>query len=261
MKNKMDSFLKFRNIFYVPVKMGMREIWIAKKGKDIQKRLGKCVRGLGYVGQLSDWMDVPEQTYIVKNIPLTKEQITRIKEVSIEWPDPLVAIGKKHQIEQGVLKGDEYNKSEVFVTGKLEAIEDLYEEFGKVLVFAKYTEQIYITAQYFQHKCPIYILDGSTKDRGIIIEMANNADQCIVIAQSGVSAGYELPSFRCTVFASMDFSIVNYIQSLGRTLRINNIQKNLYVYLLSGEVDKAVYKSVVVNKMDFQEAIYEKTRS
>lgn len=87
--------------------------------------------------------------------------------------------------------------------------------------------------------------------------MAEQVTPCMVIAQSGISAGYELPSFRCTIFASMDYSIVNYTQALGRTLRINNLQKNLYVYLLAGEIDKAIYKAIE-NKEDFNEAIYSK---
>ena len=55
----------------------------------------------------------------------------------------------------------------------------------------------------------------------------------------------------------MSYSYVDYAQALGRTLRINNLQKNLYVYLLAGEIDKAVYKAIE-NKGDFNEAIYAK---
>jgi len=251
------DFYQFRSAFYMPVKMGMREIWMMKK--DTQERLGKAVRGLGYTGQLSDWLDVPEQTHKVINVPLTKEQIAKIKELPIEYPDPLVLLGKKHQVEQGVLKGDEFTKSETFTTGKIEVIEDLYEEFCKVLVFCKYTEQIDEIKRILKSKgVVVYTLTGATKDRGTVISEANSAPRCVVIAQSSVSAGYELPSFRCTIFASMSYSYVDLNQSWGRTLRINNLQKNLYVYLLSGEIDKAVYKSVAINKEDFQESIYEK---
>ena len=260
-KKTLDSFESFRRTFYVPVKMNFREVWMAKKDAESQQRLGSLVQSMGYTGRLSDFADVPEQTHRVINVPLTKEQETRLKEIIIEYPDPLVVIGKKHQIEQGVLKGDEYSPSETFPTGKLEVIEDLYEEFGKVLVFAKYTEQISSIMQYFRNKygfgLQIGILSGQTKDRGQIIESAENADRCVVIAQASVSAGYELPSFRCTIYASQSYSYVDYAQSLGRTLRINNLQKNLYVYLLSGEIDKAVYKALE-NKGDFQEATYAK---
>ena len=255
-KKTLDSFESFRRAFYIPVKMNHREIYMAKKDEDSQDKLGKLVQSIGYTGRLSDFADVPEQTHRVVNVPLSKEQVYRLSGIAMEYPDPLVLVGKRHQIEQGVLKGDEYNLSEKFPTAKLAILEDLYEEFGKVLIFAKYTEQIEQIAEHFEAICPVYTLTGSTKDRGVVIEAAECSSKCIVIAQASVSAGYELPSFRCTIFASMDFSVVSYIQALGRTLRINNLQKNLYIYLLSGDIDKRVYKSVVENKMDFQEAIY-----
>lgn len=250
------DFYKFRSIYYTPVMMNFREIWIPKKDKETQDRLGLCVRGLGYTGQLSDWMDVPEQTHKVINIELTKEQKDKIKDLPLEFPDPLVLIGKKHQVEQGVLKGNEFEPSQTFKTGKLEAIEDLYNEFGKVLVFAKYTEQIEQIKLHFKDYL-VFSITGDTKDRGSVIQAAEQYTNCIMVIQSTISAGYELPSFRCTIFASESYSIVDNIQSIGRTLRANNLQKNLYIYLVSGEIDKAVRKAIEL-KGDFSEAIYSK---
>jgi len=257
-KKTLDSFESFRRTFYVPVNMNHREIYIAKKDEDSQDKLGKLVQSMGYTGRLSDFADVPEQTHRVINVLLSKEQEARLKEIKIEYPDPLVVIGKKHQIEQGVLKGDEYSPSQTFPTGKLEVIEDLFEEFGKVLVFAKYTEQIDMIENYFLTKgFPTVVLDGRTTERKQMLFFAEAPGRCIVVAQSSVSAGYELPSFRCTIYASQSYSYVDLAQSWGRTLRINNLQKNLYVYLLSGEIDRAVYKALE-NKGDFQEATYAK---
>lgn len=256
-KTTLEKFESFRRTFYVPINMNHREIYMAKKDEVSQDKLGKLVQSMGYTGRLSDFADVPEQTHRVINVPLTKEQTNKLKELPIDFPDPLVLVGKKHQVEQGVLKGNEFEESQTFPTSKLEIIEDLYEEFGKVLVFAKYTEQIEQIAEYFRGRCEVLTLTGQTKDRGHVITIAEKANNSIVIAQASVSAGYELPSFRCIIYASMSYSYVDYAQSLGRTLRINNLQKNLYVYLLSGEIDKAVYKAIE-NKGDFNEAIYAK---
>ena len=254
--NRDWDFHKFRSVYYVPIKMGNKEIWMPKKDKETQERLGKCVRGLGYTGQLSDWLDVPDQTHIVKHVPLTVEQLSKLKELPLEFPDPLVLVGKKHQVEQGVLKGNEFEPSQTFPTGKLEAIEDLHEEFGKVLIFAKYTEQIDLIKDHFKGK-EVYTLTGQTKNREEVIKNAEASSNCILIAQSTVSAGWEFPSCRCTIYASESYSVVDYAQSLGRTLRLNNLQKNLYVYLISGDVDRAVRKALDL-KTDFSEAIYSK---
>lgn len=256
-KNTMSQFESFRRTFYVPVNMNHREVYIAKKDEDSQQKLGKLVQSMGYTGRLSDFADVPEQTHRVVNVPLTKEQQAKLKELPIDFPDPLVLVGKKHQVEQGVLKGNEWEASQSFPSGKLDVIEDLYHEFGKVLVFAKYTEQIEQIELHMIQFCPVFTLTGATKDRGEVINLAEKVSNCVVIAQTELSAGYELPSFRCTIYASQSYSYVSYAQSLGRTLRINNLQKNLYVYLLAGEIDKAVYKALE-NKGDFQEATYAK---
>jgi len=256
-KSTMDKFESFRRTFYIPVNMNHREIYMAKKDDESQQRLGKLVQSMGYTGRLSDFADVPEQTHRVVNVPLTSMQVQKLKELPTEFPDPLVLVGKKHQVEQGVLKGNEYERSWFTISNKLEVITDLYHEFGKVLVFAKYTEQVQTVAANMSGLCPVFVLDGSTKDRGEVIALAEKVPNCVVIAQASVSAGYELPSFRCTIYASQSYSYVDYAQSLGRTLRINNLQKNLYVYLLSGDVDRAVYKALE-NKGDFQEATYAK---
>ena len=252
------DFYQFRSIFYMPVMMNFREIWMPKKDIQTQEKLAKLVKELGHTGRLEDWFDVPEQTHKIVNIELTLEQKKKLKELPLEFPDPLVLVGKKHQVEQGVLKGNQFEPSQSFSTGKLEAIEDLYEEFGKVLVFAKYTEQIEQIKKHFKD-FPVFSITGATKDRGLVIQMAENSPHCIIIVQSTISAGYELPSFRCTIFASESYSIVDYVQSLGRTLRANNLQKNLYIYLVAGEIDKAIRKAIDL-KEDFSEAIYAKNK-
>lgn len=252
------DFLNFRETFYFKLPIPRREIWSPRKHTSIQERLGLAVQKLGYTGRLSDYVDVPEQTHKVVEVPLTKEQISKIKELPGDFPDPIVLIGKKHQVEQGVLAGDEFSAPQVFPTNKLDVIDDLHEEFGKVLVFAKYTAQIEAIAAHFSKKTTVLTLTGATKDRGEVIALAEKVSNCVVIAQTEVSAGWEVPSIRCTVFASLSYSVVSYVQALGRTLRINNLQKNLYIYLNSGDIDKRVYKSVVEDKMDFHESIYVK---
>ena len=260
MLGKSWNFYDFRDIYYTPIKMNNREIWIPKKTTEAQERLGETIKKLGYTGKLSDYADVPEQTHRIINVALHKEQSDRIKTLSLEYPNPLVLVGKKHQVEQGVLKGDEFNKSETFPSGKLEIMENLQEEFGKILIFAKYTEQIEMIEKHFAPICPVIVITGKTENRGEFIALAEQLPVCVVVIQSSISAGYELPSFRCTVYASLSYSYVDLNQSQGRTLRINNLQKNLYVYIMSGEIDKAIYKALE-NKNDFQEATYETPRS
>lgn len=250
------DFFEFRTKFYSRLNMPGREVYMAKSDPDTKDRLGRLVRSIGYVGRLSDWMDVPEQTHITKRVPLTGAQVTALKTLPMDFPEPLVLVGKRHQVEQGILSGDEFNKAQTFPSGKADAILDLLEQYPKVLVFAKYTlqiEQLRDTLKDAGHT--VYTLTGATKDRGTLMKEAEKATHCVVIAQSSISAGYELPSFRCTVFASESWSVTDHEQGIGRTLRMNRLEKNLYVYLVAGEIDLSVRASIE-NKKDFSERLF-----
>lgn len=250
------DFYKFREAFYFRLPIHGREIWSPKVTTVLKERLGKAVRSIGFTGKLEDYIDVPEQTFIERHIPLSLKQTQRIKELKLEYPDPIVRVGKQHQVEGGTLKGDRFNESEFFDTGKLESLEDLHAEYPKLLVFCRYTEQIELIANHFRKlKVTVLTLTGATKDRLELITQAESLSNCIVVAQTSISAGYELPSYRCTVYYNESYSTVDATQSLGRTLRINNPQKNLYVYLLSGDVDKGVRKALAT-KQDFNEKMY-----
>jgi len=240
------DWYKWRNMFYFKLPMNGREIFQAKKDTRSKELLARQTKSLGYIGRLSDWFDVPEQTIKTIHCPLNKEQEQRIKELPLEFPDPLVLIGKVHQVEQG--------------EGKLEEIENILSEFPKVIVFAKYRAQIESIKEYFDKEIDVYTLTGDIKNRKEVIYNAEKSEQCLFIAQSQVSAGYELPSFRCMIFASMSYSFVDYTQACGRNLRANALSKNLYVFLQSGNIDSAVLECMKGHK-DFSELLYEKERS
>jgi len=254
------NFYEFRDTFYIARKMGYREIFIPKSDTASKERLGKAVQSLGYTGKLDDYFDVPDQVYVTRHIELTKEQKQRLKEIAVEYPDPLVLIGKKHQIENGVLTGNEFSEGEDVKDNKIEAIKDLALEFPKMVIFAKYTMQVE-KIQKALKGYKVLTLQGSTKNRQEVIQTANESKECIIIIQSQISAGYELPNIPTMVFASMSYSVVDRIQAEGRILRANALKKNLYIDLVSkGEIDRAVHKSIL-NKVDFSEKIYAKKRS
>ncbi len=251
------NFYEFRSTFYIKLPMPGREVYLAKSDTTTKERLGKTVRTLGYTGQLSDYFDVPDQTYKTMHVELTARQKQRIKELPLEYPEPIVLVGKKHQVENGVLAGDEFSDPEYFENAKIDIIEDLALEFPRMVVFAKYTAQIAQIARILRNSGrKVLILDGSTKNRGDLIKEANKSAECVFIAQAQVSAGWELPDFPVMVFASMSYSVVDRIQAEGRILRANALKKNLYIDLVvKGGVDEAV-ADCIKNKKDFNEKIY-----
>jgi hypothetical protein len=183
------------------------------------------------------------------NIELTQEQKDRIKALRTQFPDKLRRLGKIHQVENGVLSGDQFNPAEVFSNNKIEAILDLAVEFPRMVVFAKFTEQIHqIETALRKAKYTVVLMTGATKERGKLLRSVNLSKECIFIVQAQISSGWELPgptedepefqNFPVMVFASRTNAFVDYDQALGRIQRAKNIKKNLniftdvYTYLL-----------------------------
>ncbi len=250
------DYFAFRRKFYHYVPTIGRGVWLARKDDQSEQLLKVLAQKWFSFGRLEDFFDVPDQTFKEIHVGITPSQKKLAKEIRLMYPEPVVQIGKRHQLEQGV-----YGK-EMVEESKLSEIEELAKEFPKLLVFCKYTAQIDYLAMSlkykFKNKKEVLILDGRTEDRRSIIAWAEEKGRdVILIAQSQVSTGYELPSFRCTVFASMSYSFVDFEQALGRTQRANNISKNCYVFLLAGSVDEAVLKCVQ-GKKDFNESLFAK---
>jgi len=250
------DFYDFRNTYYIRLPMPGREVWQAKTDSATKDRLAEVVRSLGYIGRLDDFFDVPDQNFKTFHVELTDKQKRRIKDMTTEYPEPLVRCGKIHQIENGVLSGDEFNAPEYFDNAKIEKILDLALEFPRMVIFARYKAQIHQLEIELSKQYKVLILNGDTKNRGDLIKAANNMKDCIFIAQCQISAGWELPDFPVMVFASRNYSFVDYSQALGRIQRANNIKKNLYINLVvEGGIDEALDKCIE-NKQDFDERIY-----
>lgn len=251
-----SSFYAFRDQFYTRLPMPGREVWSPKKDSQSKNDLAHLVRGIGFVGRLEDYFDVPDQTFKTDFIELTAEQKKRIKELRTEYPDPIVRIGKQHQVENGVLAGDEFSKPQEFKNAKIEKILEYAEEFPRMVVFAKYTAQI-VAIQEALSKSGVmtWRLNGETKDRGAVIAAAGR-NEGVLICQAQISAGWELPEYPVMIFASRTYSFVDYDQALGRIQRANNIKKNLYINLVvKGGVDEAV-DTALGHKSDFNERLY-----
>ena len=250
------NFFDWRRRYYTQLPMPGREVWSPKKDDDAKNALAEAVRSMGYVGRLEDFFDVPEQTFKNDYVDLTPEQRKRINEIKIEFPDPIVALGKRLQIENGVLNGDEYTESEFIKDNKLARIEHYAEEFPRMIVWAIFTNQIKKYEPALSSRYPVYTLTGATQDRESLFRDLRNRDQYILIVQAQISAGWELKECPIEIFASRTYSFSDYEQGLGRIQRTDAIKKNLYINLIArGGVDEAVHQTLL-NKKDFSERVY-----
>lgn len=261
------DFDEFRRTYYNEIRVGgMRRIWIPRKTQEIKERLAKLIQTFGYTGGLNDFFDVPDQTHKIVKIELTGEQKSALADLSNSEADPLVRRARQRTIENGVLYGKRIenlsgkvdkmtNKTTIFKSNKIDYILERAIEFPKLLVFANYTAQIEEIAKSLRSEgYKVSTLTGSTKDRTFIKEVNDNPEPHIIIAQSSISSGYELPTFPCVIYASKSWRFVDYEQSLGRVLRANHLKKNLYIHLVVDGCDKDCHDTIMSGQ-DFQEKL------
>ncbi len=259
------DFFGFRQKYYVEVRMGARRIWLAKKEAWIKDEMARLIKIFGYVGSLQDFFDVPEQTHKTVEIELSGEQEVALKKLATDEADPLTRRSRARTIENGVLYGKAVeskgkrdtmvNQTTLFKSYKIDYILERALEFPKLLVFANYTAQINEIARVLREEgYTVSTLTGKTKDRTFIKKVDESPDPHIIVAQSSVSAGYELPSFPCVIFASKSWQFLHYEQALGRVLRSNHLKKNLYIHLVVKGTDSDCHETIL-SGADFQERL------
>lgn len=259
------DYFMFRQKYYIEVRMGQRRIWMAKKDDNIKDEMARLIKQFGYVGSLNDFFDVPEQTHKTVEIELSEEQKSALKKLATEEADPLVRRARARTIENGILYGRKVeshgkidtmiNETTYYKSYKIDYILERALEFPKLLIFANYTAQIMeIAIRLRDEGYIVSTLTGKTKDRTFIKKVDESPYPHIIIAQSAISAGYELPSFPCVIYASKSWQFVHYEQSLGRVLRSNHLKKNLYIHLVVKGTDSDCHESIL-SGADFQERL------
>jgi superfamily II DNA or RNA helicase len=260
------NFFQFRQKYYTEVRMGQRRIWLAKKDKATKDKMAELVKIFGYTGSLNDFFDVPEQTHKTVKIELGDEQKAALKELLSTEADPLVRRARQRTIENGVLYGKQVetisakqdqmtSKTTIFPSKKIDYILERAEEFPKLLIFANYKAQIrQIALALSKEGYRVSELTGETKDRTFIEKVDKSDNPHIIVAQSSISSGYELPSFPCVIYASKSWRYVDYEQSLGRVLRSNHLKKNLYIHLVVDGADSDCHDAILSGQ-DFQERL------
>lgn len=261
------EYWTFRRRFFYEVKMGFKTIPKVKPG--IEAELADIVASIGStvdleeavgmaqaapVAGLPELSDIPEQVFETEYFELTDEQKKGIEE--LDEPTFITRWTKMHCIENGLLYSDGYTEDQKFECHKTERILEICDQNRKVAVFCRYNAQIrYLEELIAGSGKKTYVLNGDTKDRDGLITEADSATDAIILIQAQCSAGYELPSFPVIVFASLSFSYVDYVQGVGRFLRINRMKENRYVHLVTNGVDRDIY-DCIMRKQDFSLAIY-----
>lgn len=131
---------------------------------------------------------------------------------------------------------------------KVKTILEIAKEYRKVLVVAHYVEQIETLNKELSKDRETFMVHGGVKDQESILKKANEVDECFLIVQASLGAGFDADTFSCVIFASMSYRARDFVQMKYRVRRIHNLHPVEYVYLHGGRCDKAVYKTVMMGK-------------
>jgi len=260
------EYRTWRDLYYVRLPMD-RIVYAPKRTQQAMDDLAAETRDIGQVLRLEDIKDVPEQSFIEETFALTAQQAAALKTLPGRFTDDSALRAKRHQVENGVLYEDVFDKGKVekreyhFDNGKLDYIIERALEFPKMVVFANYTAQVKAISRALKEaypELPVFEFTGETENRKEIETEAESLESAVIVAQAAVSSEWEFPSCPVVIFASLTNRSIDYIQGKGRVQRYNAVKKNLYIHLITdhkASIDKRWFETIMSGR-DFNEALH-----
>lgn len=133
-------------------------------------------------------------------------------------------------------------------TEKLKDILQISKKYRKVLVVAHYVEQVESLAKSLAKDRQVFMVHGGVKGQEGILKEANDSDECYLVIQASLGAGFDADSFSCVIFASMSYRVRDFVQMKYRVRRIHNLHPVEYYYLIGGRCDKGVYETIMLGR-------------
>ena len=127
---------------------------------------------------------------------------------------------------------------------KLSTILSIGQEYRKVLVVAYYVEQVEELAEQLGKNRKTFMVHGGVKDQETILKEANEIDECFLVIQASLGAGFDANTFSCIIFTSMSYKVRDFVQMKYRVRRIHDLHPVTYYYLMGGKCDKQVYETI-----------------
>jgi len=121
---------------------------------------------------------------------------------------------------------------------------EVAKQYRKVLVVAYYREEIATLEKILSKDRLTFTVHGGVKDQEVLLKKANEVDECFLIVQASLGAGFDADTFSVVVYTSMSYKVRDFVQMGYRVRRIKNLHPVVYYYLLAGRCDKAVYETI-----------------
>lgn len=257
-----DNFYSFRGRYAIMGGFNKKQII----GYRDLENLIKKEYSVAYRVTKEEALDLPEQTFITRTIPLEgkakqlyqqlkRDSYAEIESGEITAPTVLVKLLRLQQFTGGFLQADEADKPEWVYDGKLKALEDILDDYvigegKKLVVFCRFRAEIgAIENLFLKKKIEFRSIYGDIKpeDRGQFVEdFQTNPEVKVFLAQIDTAGlGITLTAADTCVYYSKNFNYAAYSQSLARIHRIG--QRNVCVYIdlcVEGTIDTQISKAL-----------------
>lgn len=208
-------------------------------------------------------LDLPEKTYLIRNINLKdktmtaynvmeKEQLLVLKDTAISAPNKLAALMKLRQISSGFIMDTESSSVIDIDKTKINELASVLEELGdkKAIIWTNFKEEIRAIEELMVSKGYTYVTayQGTKDVDDSIAKFKSNEAQFIIAHPKTLKYGVTFtgPSMikNCTyaIYYSLSFSYEDYYQSHDRIYRKGQTEPCTFIFLLSeNTVDYTIY--------------------
>ena len=234
--------------------------------KDLDQLIQK-EHSIAYRVTKAEALDLPEQTFLTRYIQLAgkeKQLYDKIKKDSfaelenggmITAPTVLTKLLRLQQFTGGFIQADEGTKPELVFKGKLNALEDILEDYvigegKKLVIFCRFRPEIDLIQKLLEKKKIQYrSIYGDIKidDRGpIVADFQKIPEIKVFLAQIDTAGlGITLTAADTCVYYSENFNYAAYSQSLARIHRIGQRNTCTYIHLVVEKtVDEIILKAL-----------------
>ena len=222
-------------------------------------------------------LDLPEMTYVMRDVPLTPQQNTYYEEIrkqmltiaageEITAVNAAASLNKLLQLSCGAVYSDSGEIIAFDAKNRMAALMEVIEEASqKVIVFAPYRHAIEIIADELKaNKIPCEIINGAvpaSRRSEIFKKFQEDTDPRVLVIQPQAAAhGVTLHAANVVVWWGPITSIETYLQANARVHRAGQHHPCTVVHLQGSPVEKRIYK-MLSQKLDVHTKLIELYRN
>ena len=218
-------------------------------------------------------LDLPEMTYVMRDVPLTPQQKTYYEEIrkqmltiaageEITAVNAAASLNKLLQLSCGAVYSDSGEIIAFDAKNRMAALMEVIEEASqKVIIFAPFRHAIEIIAEELKNnKITCEIINGAvpaSKRTEIFKKFQENPDPRVLVIQPQAAAhGVTLHAANVVVWWGPITSIETYLQANARVHRAGQHHPCTVVHLQGSPVEKRIYK-MLSQKLDVHTKLIE----